>query len=319
MLKNIPKEKILEVIKQGPTIPSKIVKIVGGDTMLIGAILSTMISTGEIRYSSLKIGGSPLYYVPEHQERLEEFMNYLNEKDKKTALLLKEKKVLKDSDQDPLTRVSLRTIKDFAKPFLIDEVLFYRYFLVSEEDAEIIAREIQNKVKELQKELNVEEKTPQSILQEEKQTDTQIIKDITDKKSSVDKLVNEEQKEIKKSISEEEKNSEEKSKLKKEKEDFLSIVTKEIHAKGLDIISKEKVKKTEYVFVLKNHDSNEYFYCVAKRKKTINEGDLSTALIYSQQKNMPCIFIADGNLTKKTESMLQKEFKNLTLIRLKRD
>jgi hypothetical protein len=105
MLQNIPKEKVLEIVKQGPTYPAKIAKQLGsgGDTMLIGAILSTLISTGEVKVSSLKIGGTPLYYTPDQESKLEDFLDYLNEKDKRTFDLLKEQKILQDSEQDPLT------------------------------------------------------------------------------------------------------------------------------------------------------------------------------------------------------------------------
>ena len=117
MLTNIPKEKILEVVKEGPTIPTRITKRVGGDSMLIGAILSTLIASGEVRISTVKIGGTPIYYVPDQEQRLEEFSQYLNEKDQKTYKILKDLKVLRDNECDPLIRVSLRNIKDYAKYF----------------------------------------------------------------------------------------------------------------------------------------------------------------------------------------------------------
>ena len=65
--------------------------------------------------------------------------------------------------------------------------------------------------------------------------------------------------------------------------------------------------------VLKDHDSGRYIYCVAKDKKAINEGDLSTAYVYAQQKNMPCMFITSGRLTKKAEVMRTAEFKDISI------
>ncbi|MEM4637626.1 MAG: hypothetical protein QXK76_01200 [Candidatus Woesearchaeota archaeon] len=299
MLQNIPKEKVLDVLKQGPSIPTKIVKIVGGDTMLIGAILSTLISTGEVKYSSLKIGGSPLYFLPEHEQKLEEFTNYLSDKDQKTVSLLKEKKVLKESSQDPLIRVSLKNIKDFAKQFKLNDEIFYRYFMVSLEEAETIAkqlieqennlssaiREVKESISDQMKESSVNEIIPNEKIEN---TNTQKKQKVTSNKSEETEIKN-----------------------KKEKSNFLERVISKIHSLGLDIINKEKIKKTEYIFVLKNHDNNEYIYCVAKEKKSINEGDLSTALVFSHQKKMPCIFITTGKPTKKVISMLEKEFKEI--------
>lgn len=291
MLENIPKEKVLGVVKQGPTIPQKIVKIVGGDTMLIGAILSTMISTGEVKYSSLKIGGSPIYYVQEHEPKLEEFLNNLSEKDQKTARLLKEKKVLKDSEQDPLIRVSLKTIKDFAKPFEIEKQLFYRYFLFPKEEAESMAEGMLTK-------------TAPKI--EVKIEPVEIAEKYIEQPKAVEKIITDEH-DVRKKV--------EKPKTVKheKKSDFFEAIKDHVHGLNLDIISKEKIKKSEYTLILKNHDSNEYIYCVAKDKKTINEGDLSTAFVFSHQKKMPCLFLMTGKFTKKAESMTQKEFKEMKI------
>lgn len=303
MLQNIPKEKILEVVKQGPTIPSKIVKIVGGDTMLIGAILSTMISTGEVKYSIVKVGGSPIYYVPEHEEKLEEFVRYLNDKDQKIVQLLKEQKVLQDSKQDPLTKFALKTIKDFAKPFEVNKELFYRYFLISREDAETLTADI----------LNKQEVPTQEVMTAKDST-------ATDKAIAMHQAVTPEPVDIKDALKSErhpvsKKNTEHKTESHSigDVRDFFELIKTHIHNLGLDIVGKEKIKKTEYALILKNHDSNEYHYCVAKDKKTINEGDLSTAFVFSHQKKMPCIFLMTGHLSKKAELMSQKEFKDMVI------
>jgi hypothetical protein len=303
MLQNIPKEKILEIVKQGPTIPSKIVKIVGGDTMLIGAILSTMISTGEVKYTIVKVGGSPIYYVPEQEEKLEDFIQYLNDKDHKTVQLLKEQKILQDSKQDPLTKFSLKTIKDFAKPFEVNRELFYRYFLINREDAEKLAADIL---------------TNQEIPTQEVMTATDST--ATDKAIAMHQAITPETVNIKDALkSERHPTTQQIVKHKRESHvtsDFLELIKTHIHKLGLDIVGKEKIKKTEYALILKNHDSNEYHYCVAKDKKTINEGDLSTAFVFSHQKKMPCIFLITGHLSKKAESMSQKEFKDMKIEQL---
>ena len=69
-----------------------------------------------------------------------EFIKSLNEKDQKTVILLSEKKILRDKELDPLTRVSLRQTKDFSIPLEVglneQRELFWKWYLLSNEDAE---------------------------------------------------------------------------------------------------------------------------------------------------------------------------------------
>jgi len=301
MFQNIPKDKVLDVVKLGPTIPIKVAKAVGGDTMIIGAILSTLISTGDVRVSTLKIGGSPLYYIPEHEVKLEDFINYLNEKDQKTFHILKDSKVLIDSEQDPLIRVSLRTIKDFAKSFEVESVdssgkkiLFWRYYLVPRDEAIGIAKNMMKKAPVVEPEKKKEaDVIIEKASEHEEENTGHVKKHIAPKEHAVDEESNSSKTDL--------------------KVDFFELVKKHIVSKNLDIISKEKIKKSEYDFILKNHDTNEYIYCKTKDKKSINEGDLASAFVFAQSKKMPCIFITTGSLTKKAESMIHKEFSGMTI------
>jgi len=55
------------------------------------------------------------------------------------------------------------------------------------------------------------------------------------------------------------------------------------------------------------------YYCKAKNKKKCNDGDLSTAFVQGQAKKLPILFVTTGDVTKKAESMLSTEFKNMTI------
>lgn len=339
-LTNIPKEKILEIVRLGPTFPSKIAKQLGNgaDTMLVGAILSTLISTGDIKVSTVKIGGTPLYYIPEQESKLEEFITYLNEKDKATFRLIKEQKVLQDSTQDPLIRVSLRTIKDFAKPFEVNyqnkKITFWRFYNLTTEEATIIANNKLLQAAQLeqniinannQKTINIE--TIENAKAESNNT-KQIIQPLSEiliskheKETLSDERVNNEipvnsEKIATKHATHITKKQEPKESSENEK-DFYEIIKTHITSKNLDIVSKEKVKKTEYNLILKNHDNNEYIYCKAKDKKTITEGDLAPALIFAQNKKMTCLFISTGSLSKKAELMIHKDFSAMTFEQIK--
>jgi hypothetical protein len=380
MLQNIPEEKIMEIVRLGPTLPVKVAKQIGGgvDTMLIGAMLSSLIASGKVFVSTLKVGGSPLYYVPEHESKLEEFLSYLNEKDRRAFVLLKEKNVLADSSLDPLTRVSLRTIKDFAKPLEVDisgqKTLFWRYYQVSRDDAIALAK---NPLKEQTEQteqtpvikeqpmapesVKIEQSKPASKPEEQEHLSEAVsIKAVDDTKHAAHethaihkhKEIHKETKthselpihtsiqEVQEKVSEtathpveqvkthehhkvsapiHKESKPEKIKLAKEPKvdyDFYGLILDHILKKGLDLISKEKIKKSEYSLILKNHTNNEYIYCKAKDKPTLNEGDLAPALIFAQNKKMPCLFLSTGNLTKNVEAMMSKEFSGMVFERI---
>ncbi|MFA5796669.1 MAG: hypothetical protein WC916_01370 [Candidatus Woesearchaeota archaeon] len=312
MLQNIPKEKILEIVQRGPTIPNRIAKELATETILIGAILSTLIKIGQVKVSRVKIGASPIYYVPEQETRLEEFITHLNEKDQRTVKLLKEKHVLKDSNQDPLIRVSLRTIKDFAKPFEIEEQgrkeLYWKYFIATPEEINAgITAGHTTRTSEIVSSIATSPLVPGTHPYEESATGiipsqgSESVHAETPKPISID------------ASSKREPAILAEPPAVKSKIDFFESVKTKMYQLNLDIVSKEKIKKSEYTLVVKNHDTNEYMYCVAKDKKAINEGDISTAFVYAQNKKMPCMFLMTGHLTKKAESMLHKEFKDLRI------
>lgn len=317
MLQNIPKEKVLEVVKQGPTIPTRIVKVLGGDSMLIGALLSTLINNGQVKVSTLKIGGSPLYYVPGDEQKLEGFIEYLAEKDRKTFELLKKTEILQDSIQEPLIRFSLKIIRDFAKPFEIDvegkKELFWRYYLVDEQLAKEKAIQALHSKPVAEQEIRpatshtaLHELAPSVMLQAPITTasDAQVSTSPAPTITSLATQTIETASSSKTSHAQTTKPS---------TSEFFDMIKERLHELHLDLITKDKIKKSEYALVVKDHDTNAYYYCVAKDKKTINEGDLSTAFVYAQTKKMPCIFFMTGKLTKKAESMIHKEFKEIRI------
>ncbi len=302
MFQNIPADKVLDVVKQGPTVPAKVAKVVGGDTMIVGAILSTLISQGTVKVSTMKMGGSPLYYIPEQEDKLEQFTSLLNEKDRRTFQLLKDKKVLGDSEQDPLIRVSLRAIKDFAKQFEFEyggkKEICWRYFLVPKEEAlgilDSLASERKDRqsaeIKETERKEAYIEPTPIEISIGKPKAHEEHTKIVAAHAEYTEKT---------------------------SKEDFLSSIKTYLLSRKLDIITAEKIKKSEYSLVLKNHDTNEYIYCKAKDKKSINDGDLASAYVFAQNKKMTCMFLTSGILTKKASSIVGKEFPGMIIEHMK--
>ena len=93
-----------------------------------------LISERKIKISSMKVGNSPIYLLPKQEPRLEKFSQHLKSKEKDAFLLLKEKKFLRDKEQDPAIRVALRAIRDFAIPFRRNGEIIWRYFMIPESE-----------------------------------------------------------------------------------------------------------------------------------------------------------------------------------------
>jgi hypothetical protein len=68
----------------------------------------------------------------------------------------------------------------------------------------------------------------------------------------------------------------------------------------------------EYDFIIKlpTPAGELTYYCKARNKKKVNEGDLSSTVLKAQSKRLPALFLADGKLTKQAEQSLKEELKD---------
>ncbi len=139
-------EKIFGVARLRPVQPSDVARVLGVDSIIAGAVLSDLAAKKKLRVSHLKVGSSPLYFLPGNEAQLLQFVNFLNEKDRETVELLKEKRVLRASEQSPLVRVSLSNIKDFAVPLEVSvggwKEVFYKWFLSGDDEVKGIIRQV---------------------------------------------------------------------------------------------------------------------------------------------------------------------------------
>jgi len=282
------REKALETVKnKGPLLPVQIAKEIETDIMFAGAILSELIANGKIKITSVKVGGSPLYYTDAQEQKLQELVKNLNEKDQRTAELLKEKKVLKDSECGPLERVSLRQIKDFAKSIQVKEgneiELFWKWYLIKDEEAEELIKKIMGK------EEKVIEKPEEKIKEIEKEVE---------KKKPIQKIKEKVKKEIKPSLG-----------LKNVHEYFTENNIKILNANVI-----KKNKEINYIVEVNSEIGAINFFVKYRDKKKLNEGDLSLAL--NEAKNMPLIFLTTGSLSKKTEKLMETEYKGVIFRKL---
>lgn len=132
--------KIISFMRlMGPILPVQAAKQLKSEILLASVYLSELASQGKVKLSALRIGGSPLYYLPEHKEKLENFIYHLDPKDQQTFNLLKEKKLLREKDLDLFSKVSLRGIKDFAVPLNVtinaQKELFWKWYLLDDQQA----------------------------------------------------------------------------------------------------------------------------------------------------------------------------------------
>ena len=67
-------EQILAMADTKPVLPMQVAKIIGKDSLVASAFLSSLVSKGKLVVSALKVGSSPLYLLPNKKNQL---LNYL--------------------------------------------------------------------------------------------------------------------------------------------------------------------------------------------------------------------------------------------------
>jgi hypothetical protein len=141
-------EKILQFIRvTGPTLPSKVAKIIHEDTLITSAHLADLSAQKKVKVSDLKVGTSPLYYLSGQEHLLYNFAaGNMNPKNVEALDKLKANLVLRESDLSLLEKVALRQLKDFAVPLQVRTAerveLFWKWHLTVPEQANQIIADI---------------------------------------------------------------------------------------------------------------------------------------------------------------------------------
>lgn len=291
-------EKIMQLANISPLQPTKVAKALGNDSFMASAMLSELVGKGKLKISSMKVGSSPLYYIPEKEEQLKEYVKYLNEKDQRTATLLLEKKVLRDQEIDPLTRVSLRNIKDFAKPLDVQlgeqKEIFWKWYLLTNIEAEEIIKQKLNLNKKQEPEKELSEPTEHKT--QEKQH----------------KLIERSQEKPKQDILE--KSIPHKQNKEETNDDFFKSTINFFKENNITLKEYKQLKKNKEYTIdieIKTTVGELNYHCISKNKKRITDSDLSNAYVQGQMKKLPVLFLSNGELTKKAIELL-KELKGIT-------
>ncbi len=270
---NETQEKIINILKEkGPSLPIQIAKEIGISSLFISAFLSELTNEKKVKISHLKVGGSPLYFLEGQEEKLEPFHKYMHPRESEAFLLLKKKKVLKDSEQEPAIRVALRSIRDFSIGFKKQDEIYWRYMLAPESE---ISKSSQKKVK-----LNKKQVKPQKL--KRKQTTTFQNPLILPSK---------------------------KQKKQKTKSEFVLKITN-ILKNNFKILEEKAYKVKEYncIIQINSNLGPINFLTQAKDKKTISEADLKKLLSNAQKIPLLAFMIYTGKLSKKAEQYVKEYY-----------
>ncbi|MBT3298021.1 hypothetical protein HN385_03790 [archaeon] len=140
-------DKILNFLKySGPSLAMKIAKNIKEDSIIASAYLSELASKRKIKISKLKIGTSPLYYLPGQEDQLIRFTQEINPKNRDVLENLQKWKVLRENDLELLAKVALRSLQDFAIPLHVNfngqKELFWKWYLLGDDETNNIISDI---------------------------------------------------------------------------------------------------------------------------------------------------------------------------------
>lgn len=140
------RDTIIRLISmKGPVLPAHINRDLKRDLIFTGAMLSELVDSKKLKLTRMKVGGSPLYYLPGQEHRLQYFTKNLHEKEQKAYELLRQNRILADREQEPVIRAALREIKDFAVPLEVTAngvtTLFWKWSLLPQAEAETLIKE----------------------------------------------------------------------------------------------------------------------------------------------------------------------------------
>ena len=313
----LDQDRILQFLRTGgPTTPSKVAKVINTDSLLASAHLSDLSSQKKVRVSNLKIGGTPLYYIPGQEERLYSFANgNINPKDFEVLEFLKEKKILREQELELLPRVALRGLKDFAVPFNVtmhgETELFWKFYLVSDDERDVLVRTMLTPATQ---------EVPVSPLSDSMLMEEEFEKATAQTKLVADEAVRVVEKEEARGVHTEKVVAKIKEKPRKKKviEDTFSEDL-EAFFKRLKIVieQKETLRKNaemNYFVKVPSVVGQMRYFCKAKNKAKCDERDLSAAYMEAQMKKLPLLFLYTDEMNTKAQEMMDSgAFENIVV------
>ena len=194
-----------------------------------------------------------------------------------------------------MVRTCLKNVKDFAFPLEVTfnnkKEIFWKWFLLSDSDAEAIIREI------LIPSEDVEKPEPQieseSVVEEKIKTKSEPEK-IEQQKT----LVKQEVKTGPKAkLIPKPKEKFQKKKVIKPRQNFWVKIESFFNENYVEIIEKQDIKRTDFELVISFNTpfGKTKYFCKALQKSKITENDISSAFAKAELKNLPLIFLSNGS------------------------
>jgi hypothetical protein len=277
------KNKIISFLENnGPSLPSQIARHIQTDMIFASAFLSELYSEKKLNITNMKVGSSPIYYLKGQEDKLEKFASeYLKSKEKDAFEKLKQKRILKDKDQEPAIRIALREIKDFAFPERKDEEIYWRYFLQE--------KKILEKILEPEK-----EKPQESENKENKKEESRENKETLEQKNPLQKKT--------KKTKKKKPSSKGKSSSKKD-EKFFNKVKEYLRSKEKEIEDIITFNKNELILKIKENEKESLV--IAFNKKRITEEDITKVYKKIADQNLKYSLLSLGEPAKKTENLIE--------------
>ena len=297
------KDKIIIVLRRrGPSLPVHVAKEVNLSMLFASAFLSELISDKLIKMSNMRVGSSPIYFIPEHESLLERYSTFLKSKERDAFLMLKEKRFLKDKELEPAIRVALREIKDFAVLFNKNGELYWRYFTAPEKEFQENLFQIKEEIKKDNKDIPIQKEEislegPKIEITEEQEKKIEI---------KEKEIIISNQEEVKEEIKEKTKTI--KVKIPKEKSDFGEKIVKFLDKKDIELIDKTNIGKKDFEGNGRiNSDLGKIdLLIIAKDKKKISEDDLIIAIQKGSFAQKMVLFLTTGEIDKKAEEFFNQ-------------
>lgn len=330
------RERILRFIRgHGPSVPNEIRREIGKDNLIASAMLAELSANKHVKVSHLKVGGSPLYYLPGQESQLQRFSEYLHVREREALEYLKQEVVARDVDLAPVQRVSMRELKDFAEPITValygQEELFWKWYLAKNEDIVDKVRQLMPQPAAKADPVVVQQKP--EVLPEKKQEKPEIaVKvEVPELKREERKVRPQEKEKAQQKVPEkpagEKPERQEKLKetgerrsggkqtlLSPEDDRFYQKVRSYCQEKGLAIRSAEVVKRNAEVSLVVEVPSAVgplTYFCKAKAKALCNDNDLALAMMEAQERNLPALLLTTGKVSAKALQKLDKGLKGL--------
>lgn len=298
-------EKIVNFLKnKGPSLPIQIAKAIGTSSLFVSAFLSELTHDKRVKVSSLRVGGSSLYFIQGQEERLENFYKYLHPKEAEAFLLLKQRKVLKDSEQEPAIRVALRNIKDFAEGFQIEKEIFWRHIFTPDSEVNALLKSKQ-KIQPLREIPIISIPTISIPIISSPTREEPVIKQMEKIIQEIPKKIIEEP-EITKELQKISEKEEREIKKKQTLETFLEEVKSYLKQKNIELVKLESYDKKEVIAQIRFNLTPEKIHLLfAYNRKKIDDKELLKAYKISIKHQLDYTVLFRGEFSKKLKDTIE--------------